>query len=220
MAATKRRKRRSRPRWRRPALIPLLPIVASILAVVAIVVGIVLIRPVTPAKPVHSPLKALCPKVAPVVVAHWRVPAGPIAGFCQAQLINAVDIISTGHNSLIPDRGIEIAVMTAIGESGLRNLDYGDTAGPDSRGLFQQRANWGSLADRMNPNVAARLFYTRMIQLPGFTTLPPTVVAHRIQGNADANYYTQFFARAQEVVAAFSLAARIQPVPIPGPTFT
>ena len=48
-------------------------------------------------------------------------------------------------------------MMTAIGESNLVNVNYGDLAGPDSRGLFQQRANgaWGSYADRMNPRIAA-----------------------------------------------------------------
>ena len=34
-----------------------------------------------------------------------------------------------------------IGVMTAMGEYSLQVLEYGDAAGPDSRGLFQQRAN-------------------------------------------------------------------------------
>ena len=53
-----------------------------------------------------------------------------------------------------------ISVMVALGESGLRVLDYGDGPGPDSRGLFQQRDNgaWGSYADRMDPTTSATNF--------------------------------------------------------------
>ena len=82
-----------------------------------------------------------------------NVPEGPLAGFDHTQLVNAAWIMRAAADLGLSLRDQRIGVMTAIGESGLRVLDYGDAAGPDSRGLFQQRANgaWGSLADRMDP---------------------------------------------------------------------
>ena len=94
--------------------------------------------------------------------------------------------------------------MTAIGESSLRNVNYGDKAGPDSRGVFQQRTNWGSLKSRMDPYSAAKAFYLRLLGLPGWQDMTPTQAAHIVQGNADAEYYTQFFSRAKELVVDLS----------------
>jgi hypothetical protein len=50
-------------------------------------------------------------------------------------------------------RGQTIGVVTAIGDEDLINIDQSDAAGPDSRGIFQQRANgaWESYTDRMTP---------------------------------------------------------------------
>lgn len=152
-----------------------------------------------PQKPVQ-PVALTCPVVDPVRVGKYLVPSGPIAGYCQPQLINAAQILTAARNYALPERVREIGVMTAIGESGLRNLDFGDTAGPDSRGLFQQRANWGPLATRMNPLLASESFFRRMLGVPGWNTLPPTVVAHAVQANADPNYYAKFWSRAQNLV--------------------
>jgi len=68
--------------------------------------------------------------------------------------------------------------MTAMGGSGLRNLNHGDAAGADSRGLFQQRANgaWGSLNDRMTPSIAAPTSYwsdaATVVAAPTSTAVP------------------------------------------------
>jgi hypothetical protein len=51
-------------------------------------------------------------------------------------------------------------VCCVIQESVAKRLGYGDVAGPDSRGLFQQRAPWGSLSDRLDPRKSARMFLT------------------------------------------------------------
>ena len=76
-------------------------------------------------------------------------------------------------------RDQQIAVMTAMGESSLQVLDYGDNAGPDSRGLFQQRANgaWGSYADRMDPATSATNFGKALKQISGRDTMTPTLAA-------------------------------------------
>ncbi|MGA1813913.1 NlpC/P60 family protein [Frondihabitans sp. 4ASC-45] len=69
---------------------------------------------------------------------------------------NAQTIISVARGLNIPSRGVQVALMTALQESTLRNLDYGDR---DSVGIFQQRANWGSLEERMDPVYEAKAFF-------------------------------------------------------------
>lgn len=87
------------------------------------------------------------------------------------QITNANHIMAVGMQMMSNDnlqkrKIILSAVMCAIRESTLHNVDYGDLAGPDSRGLFQQRATgWGSLEDRMNPESAARMYYNHAIPL-------------------------------------------------------
>jgi hypothetical protein len=51
-------------------------------------------------------------------------------------------------------------VCCVIQESVAKRLGHGDAAGPDSRGLFQQRAPWGSLDDRLDPTKSTRMFLT------------------------------------------------------------
>jgi TP901 family phage tail tape measure protein len=76
--------------------------------------------------------------------------------FAADQIRNAGIIASTGKSLGASNRDIIIALMTALQESTLRNVHYGDR---DSLGLFQQRAAWGSEADRMNPAKSARMFF-------------------------------------------------------------
>ena len=70
------------------------------------------------------------------------------------QLANAAAIIAATdqrHRPALPGlpaRAAVTAVATALQESGLRNLPYGDR---DSLGLFQQRASWGPA--RTSPGV-------------------------------------------------------------------
>jgi len=71
------------------------------------------------------------------------VTATTISGYGHDQLVNAAYVIQAGKDLNLSSRDQTIGVMTAMGESGLRVLNYGDAVGPDSRGLFQQRANGG-----------------------------------------------------------------------------
>lgn len=149
---------------------------------------------------------AACPAVAPITVASITVPAGPVDGYCQDRLVNAAYIIDAARSFGIGTHTQAIGVMTAMGESGLRNLPYGDAAGTDSRGLFQQRANgaWGSLTDRMTPYTAARNFFAALVRLPDWKSLSPTQAAHAVQANQDPNFYTPYWPGAQAIVAALS----------------
>ncbi len=149
-----------------------------------------------------APFQMTCPSTASVKVGEIVVPSGPVAGFCQDRLINAAHIMNAARAQGIGTHTQAIGVMTAIGESRLRVLDHGDSAGPDSRGLFQQRANgaWGSLSDRMNPYISASNFFTALVNLPRWKTLTPSEAAHDVQGNADPNYYQSYWPAAQTIV--------------------
>lgn len=130
-----------------------------------------------------------------------------VAGYSGEQLQNAAAIMTAAAKLGLTEQAQRIGVMTAMGESGLRVLDRGDAAGPDSRGLFQQRGNgaWGSYEDRMNPEISATNFFKAMIRVaPDYETMPPSAVAHAVQRNADPNHYTRWIPAANEVVDALS----------------
>ncbi len=196
-------RRRSRSRTRRGDHVLVKALVPVVLLLAVVGGAFVILRP-SLSPQIIPPTIPACPHVASVTVGTFVVPAGPIAGFCQSQLVNAAQILRAAQSYSLSVHGEEIGVMTAIGESSLRNVNYGDTAGPDSRGIFQQRSNYGALANRMDPYTAARAFFLRMQGIVDWPDKAPTVVAHTVQRNADPDYYTQYWDRAVTVVTALN----------------
>ncbi|GAA1751006.1 M23 family metallopeptidase [Aeromicrobium alkaliterrae] len=138
-----------------------------------------------------------------VVVDPASIPEGTaIAGYGKAQLINAAAIVEAGQALGLDVRDQTIGVMTAIGESSLQVIGYGDAAGPDSRGLFQQRDNgaWGTYEDRMDPFISATNFFKALSKVEGRPFLEPTIVAHRTQNNADPYHYAKYWTAAVQIV--------------------
>ncbi|MEC5152619.1 M23 family metallopeptidase [Cryobacterium sp. GrIS_2_6] len=135
-----------------------------------------------------------------------HVPAEPVAGYASAQLKNAAHIMNAASALDLGRNAQVIGVMVAMGESSLVALDRGDTAGPDSRGLFQQRGNgaWGSYEDRMDPTISATNFFKALIPVSGWESLEPTIAAHKVQGNADPYHYARYFTAADQVVRALA----------------
>jgi hypothetical protein len=126
------------------------------------------------------------------------VPSGAaIANLDAEQLANAAAIVVTAARMGLDDSAATIGVMTALTESSLRNVAHGDAAGPDSRGLFQQRAGWGPLDVRMDPSGAARLFFDALVAVPHWQ-------AQAVQRSAfsDGKNYTPSLQLARQVVAA------------------
>jgi len=122
-----------------------------------------------------------------------------IKGLSKEQAGNAAMIIAAGQRLRVPPRGWVIAVATAMQESSLRNINHGDRAGPDSRGLFQQRAGWGALAERMNPAIAAELFYTGgrrgqrgLTDIPGWQLMRLTDAAQAVQISGKGGAYQKW----------------------------
>jgi len=166
----------------------------------ATLIGLVLLLAAAALTPAQA-----CQAAGPALAVDDRtLPSAPIAGYGGAQLENAALIMHAARAKGLDLHAQTVGVMTAMGESSLQVLDRGDAAGPDSRGLFQQRANgaWGSLADRMNPTVSATNFFTALTAVPGWEPLPPTIAAHRVQANADPYYYAPFWDPAVQVVQA------------------
>ena len=135
-----------------------------------------------------------------------NLPVQQVGSYGPEQLANAAAIINAGKAQGLSTRDQTIGVMTAMGESSLRVVDHGDVAGPDSRGLFQQRANgaWGSLSDRMSPTASATSFFTALSRVGGREAMTPTAVAHAVQRNADPSYYTKYWDSAVAVVSALT----------------
>lgn|SRR5690625_3979612 len=129
-----------------------------------------------------------------------------IAGYGPEQLTNASEIMRAGADLGISAYGQTVGVMTAMGESNLQVLDRGDAAGPDSRGLFQQRDNgaWGTYQDRMDPYTSATNFFEALQQVPGWEELEPTIAAHRTQRNRDPYHYSDYWPEAVQIVEALS----------------
>jgi LysM repeat protein len=71
---------------------------------------------------------------------------------------NAEVIHRVGRSLGVSDYGIAIAFATAMQESSLKNLNFGDR---DSLGLFQQRPSkgWGTVDQIMDPEYSARAFF-------------------------------------------------------------
>ncbi|WP_449408859.1 hypothetical protein [Microbacterium maritypicum] len=141
-------------------------------------------------------------------------PEAGVAGWEGEQLDNAATIMQTAAALGFGRDGQILGVMTAMGESSLRNIDYGDweTSGftnPDgtrttSIGLFQQQDWWGSVEQRMDPATAATLFYQRLARVPDWQSLDRSLAIHRVQINLDPTYYTRYAEDAVAVVDAMS----------------
>ncbi|MFB7712670.1 heavy metal transporter [Streptomyces sp. NPDC056105] len=121
--------------------------------------------------------------------------------FTSEQAVNAATISAVGTSRGMPERAVTIALATALQESGLRNIHHGDR---DSLGLFQQRPSegWGTQAQIMDPVYAAGRFYEHLDKIPGYSRLPLTVAAQRVQRSG----YPQAYAKHEPDATLLSAA--------------
>ncbi|MFE5873510.1 hypothetical protein ACFQ6V_33345 [Streptomyces roseifaciens] len=106
------------------------------------------------------------------------------------QAVNAATISAVGSERGLPERAVTIALATAMQESGLRNIHHGDR---DSLGLFQQRPTqgWGSARQITDPVYAAGKFYDHLVEVPGYSRLPLTVAAQKVQRSGFPQAYAK-----------------------------
>lgn len=123
--------------------------------------------------------------------------------FSPEQAVNAATITAVGTARGLPERAVTIALATALQESALRNIDHGDR---DSLGLFQQRPSqgWGTPQEIMDPTYASARFYDHLVKVPGYTRLPLTVAAQRVQRSGFPQAYAKHEPDATLLAAALT----------------
>jgi len=142
-------------------------------------------------------IRALLQTPKPPVVAGCQVTIGQATYQLDLeQASNATTIAAVGKRLGLPDHAVTVALATALQESGLHNLGYGDL---DSLGLFQQRPSqgWGTASEILNPRYAAEAFYDHLAAVPGWDALPVTVAAQEVQRSSSPDAYAQWEAEAR-----------------------
>ncbi|WP_139360970.1 hypothetical protein [Mycobacterium sp. D16R24] len=126
----------------------------------------------------------------------------------ERQMNVARAIINEGLRLGLSRQAIQIALMTALTESGLRSL--ANTAVPnslaipndgvghdhDSVGPFQQRQSWGATADLMNPTTSANKFYRELLKVSGWERMNMAAAAQAVQRSAFPDAYGKYQAQA------------------------
>ncbi|MER7047319.1 C40 family peptidase [Streptomyces jumonjinensis] len=109
----------------------------------------------------------------------------------EEQIPHARTIQATGVAMKVPVRGQIVALATALQESGLRNLDYGDR---DSLGLFQQRPSmgWGTPEQVRDPVYASTKFYEGLLKVSGWESMTVTQAAQAVQLSGFPDAYAKW----------------------------
>lgn len=141
----------------------------------------------------------------PTIVRQWEL--SHVDRLNSSQLKHAETIIGVGRDADLPDDAIIIALMTALQESSLRNLDYGDR---DSLGLFQQRPSqgWGTPEEVQDPVWAAQSFYginpegrnPGLVHISGWESMTPNEAAQAVQRSGFPHAYGRWQSLAEEIL--------------------
>lgn len=113
---------------------------------------------------------------------------GETVTFSPEQMDNAATIVGIAMGRGLPARAGTIAIATAIQESKLRNINYGDR---DSLGLFQQRPSmgWGTPEEILDPEYSTNTFYDVLVTVPDWENGVVTEVAQEVQRSAFPDAY-------------------------------
>ena len=136
-------------------------------------------------------------------VSSGALKAGSYGGYTinSTQAANAVMIYNTAMQMGGTTRDALVGIMTAMDESSLQNIGFGSA---DSLGLFQQRPSqgWGTAAQIMNPQYAARTFFSRLLAIGNRDKMLPQMEAQTVQrsGTPDGSNYARFQQFATEIV--------------------
>ena len=116
---------------------------------------------------------------------------GTYGGFnSKEQKANGAIIYNVGKEKGASSRDCIIAIMTAMQESGLKNLKGGDR---DSAGLFQQRPSmgWGSYEEVTNPRYAAGKFYDTLFKVKNRNSMEMWEVCQTVQRSGFPRAYAK-----------------------------
>ncbi|WP_308250817.1 hypothetical protein [Nonomuraea rhizosphaerae] len=119
----------------------------------------------------------------------------------QAQV--SATIAAVAERRRLPERAVVIAYATAIQESKLQNLSYGDR---DSVGVFQQRESqgWGTRKQLMDPVYASNKFFAALVKVKNYRKLPLEEAAQAVQRSAGGYAYAQHEEEAKILAQAFT----------------
>ncbi|MFF4285653.1 C40 family peptidase [Streptomyces sp. NPDC001633] len=110
----------------------------------------------------------------------------------KEQIPIARTIVATGITLHAPEQGRVVALATAMQESRLRNLNYGDR---DSLGVFQQRPSarsWGTVDQIRDPVHASTVFYKRLLAVDGWQQLTVAQAAQKVQRSGVPGAYAKW----------------------------
>ena len=124
-----------------------------------------------------------------------------------AQAANAATIAAVARREGLPDHAVTVALATALQESKLLNLSYGDR---DSLGLFQQRPSqgWGTPSELQNPIYASEAFYSRLRDVSGWQSATVAAAAQAVQHSAAPDAYADWEGEARALARALTGEAR------------
>ena len=163
-------------------------IAAAILVVAALIAAWTLLpRLFTPRETARTAEEAYCAAVSSDGARRTLTPD-------QAQ--NAALIANIAVTRGLPDHAATVAIATAMQESRLTNLDYGDL---DSLGLFQQRPSqgWGTAEQVSDMTYATNIFYDHLLQVPDWETIPVEDAAQEVQRSGYPELYATWDAMAR-----------------------
>ncbi len=145
----------------------------------------------------------LRPTAAPRPTGCSAGPGGQQYQLTPGQAGIAATIAGVATRRGLPARAVAIAYATALQESKLQNLHYGDL---DSVGVFQQRPSegWGSARQIEDPVYATERFFDALTMVPGYLGLPIDVAAQDVQHSADGSAYAQYADVGTALAGAFT----------------
>lgn len=170
------------------------------------VVGVVAFVGVTAAAVLWGPSLHTDAPVASDDPANWctvTVDGGAQYGLSPEGANNAALIAGVAFQRGYGVNGVTVALATAIQESGLRNLDYGDR---DSLGLFQQRPSqgWGTEAQVTDPYYATNVFLDVLARVDGWESMRVTDAAQAVQRSGFPEAYADHEDEARAWARAFT----------------
>jgi hypothetical protein len=131
---------------------------------------------------------------------------GPLRA-TQIAFAKVIDDVAVARG--LPGHATLVALMTALQESQLQNLSYGDR---DSVGLFQQRpsADWGTVEQIRDPRYAAEAFFgganppnpPGLVDIDGWPSMTYTEAAQAVQVSAFPDAYAKHEQTAKDIAAA------------------
>ena len=164
---------------------------AATVALTGIVVATILLL----TRPAETPAASTCTAV--------RGPGSAPVSLTPEQSQNASIIAGVALKMGLPDHAVTVALATAMQESRLRDLNYGDR---DSLGLFQQRPSqgWGTRSEILDPQYATSVFYGHLVQLPGWAAMAVTDAAQAVQQSGSPAAYAHWEQQARTLAIALT----------------